>query len=581
MDERQRESVAIGLRSAQALVRLLDDVEQFALAEGALLHFERKRFDLLNTVDDCVQLLSPLAQHKKLHLAMDVAMDVPQFVLGDAVRVRQVLYNLVSNAIKFTDEGSVDIFVSLLSAESDEQSRLSKRPTNSLKIRFVVVDTGRGMSESVLKQHLFRPFLQSHGSADADTLEQRVSGVGLALCNALVEGMGGRLSVESKQGAGTTFECELRFGSVAPSAEERARDEARRALLQKSSISIVSANSMTCGAISRALEHYGASVATFSLALEAVDAARAGALRHRAPDLFVVDTDLPLQGAATLVRGLRETSALADARIVLLIAEETNRGETQLLPRVDALHVKPVRRTPLLRVIERELGRATARSDAPARSADAPGATASDSQPAPPADPQRRSTESTVVMSQSIDDAARLRILVADDDFVSSVALRRMLLRLCPSLEVTVVSDGAEAALVLESAPDAAADATLPKRSSHSNVVPAPCLLSTLRRPPMPSTSALQRARPTPLTRCSSVSASALPCDCKNGRNKCCFSTLSDIPRPVSTTTKRILREFVGRFDKRLCSSLSALNSDTNMSTEPSSVNLIALLTKL
>ncbi|MBN1630413.1 MAG: response regulator, partial [Thermoleophilia bacterium] len=190
LDAEQRDFAETVQSSAEALLTVIGDILDFSKVEAKKLDFENIDFDLRLTLEDMMALLAIRAHEKGLELAMLVEPDVPSSLKGDPGRLRQVLTNLVGNAIKFTEEGEVDVHV-ILESENDQGAVL----------RFVVSDTGVGIAAPLLDQ-LFSPFVQ----ADVSTTRRHGgTGLGLSIAKGLVEGMGGKMDAESTVGAGSTF----------------------------------------------------------------------------------------------------------------------------------------------------------------------------------------------------------------------------------------------------------------------------------------------------------------------------------------------------------------------------------------
>ena len=184
-------------RSAQLLLGIINDILDFSKIEAGKLDLECVDFDLADVMDNLANLVGLQAENKGLKLQFVEPPDLPARLVGDSLRLSQVLLNLGSNAVKFTDRGEV-----VVSVEEVE------RDINNVVLRFSVRDTGIGMTESQ-QQRLFRPFEQ------ADTSTSRRyggSGLGLAISRYLVERMGGEIDVESLPGAGSTFRFSVRFG---------------------------------------------------------------------------------------------------------------------------------------------------------------------------------------------------------------------------------------------------------------------------------------------------------------------------------------------------------------------------------
>jgi signal transduction histidine kinase/CheY-like chemotaxis protein len=197
LPKQQREYVGLISSSAESLLAIITDILDFSKIEAGKLHIDLHDFDLRDSIGNTLQTLGVRAQEKGIELAFQVQPDVPDCLVGDLGRVRQVLINLVGNAIKFTEEGEVVVDVQL-------ESRTDTQAT----LHFLVKDTGIGISPE--KQGaVFEYFTQAEGST---TRTHGGTGLGLTISQSLVELMGGRIWVESTPGAGSTFQFTVLFG---------------------------------------------------------------------------------------------------------------------------------------------------------------------------------------------------------------------------------------------------------------------------------------------------------------------------------------------------------------------------------
>ena len=177
--------------SGESLVRIINDILDFSKIEAGKLEIENIEYSIRDLIDECVALLSVLASDTPVRLIPHVYPDVPDVVTGDPTRVRQILVNLLSNAFKFTDSGSITLNVQYQSAAKH--------------LVFSVVDTGIGMSAEQ-QERLFQAFSQADSST---TRKYGGTGLGLAICKSLANMMGGDMGVESQQGQGSTFWCRV------------------------------------------------------------------------------------------------------------------------------------------------------------------------------------------------------------------------------------------------------------------------------------------------------------------------------------------------------------------------------------
>jgi signal transduction histidine kinase len=196
LSERQRWYVDILRSSSSVLESFVGDVLDYARLEAGRLHLHKKSFSLLASLSDVITVSSAAAREKGIDLSLDAGPEMTARVVGDPVRFRQVLLNLVGNAVKFTDQGSVTL-----------RAARTASATGALGIRIRVEDTGIGMTAEELER-IFQPFAQANGS-----IAERFggTGLGLAISRRLVEAMGGTIRVESRPGRGTAFTADLLF----------------------------------------------------------------------------------------------------------------------------------------------------------------------------------------------------------------------------------------------------------------------------------------------------------------------------------------------------------------------------------
>ncbi|MEZ4651791.1 MAG: ATP-binding protein [Candidatus Eisenbacteria bacterium] len=227
LDAEQRDFAETIASSAQSLLRVLNDVLDLSKVEAGRVELEKVGFDVRQLAGDVVTLLQVEARRKGLHIRTMVDARIPDTVVGDAIRLRQVLINLVGNAIKFTSEGGVELRVSLVDGvhgdfrNRDGQSRDSESrgiepgakratrdPHSSIQLAFEIEDTGIGIDE-VTRARLFQPFVQAD---DSITRRYGGTGLGLSISRALIGLMGGHLDVTSEPDHGSTFHFTIDLG---------------------------------------------------------------------------------------------------------------------------------------------------------------------------------------------------------------------------------------------------------------------------------------------------------------------------------------------------------------------------------
>ncbi|MFB9330754.1 ATP-binding protein [Paenibacillus aurantiacus] len=199
LSSEQRENLIIAKHSADTLLKVINDILDFSKFEAGKLMIEQVEFDLHRVMEKILKSHKRLAMEKGVELRSTIAANVPLRLFGDPLRIQQVINNLIDNAIKFTEEGTITITVSRYSAAEDKAALL-----------FTVTDTGIGLDEDE-KRLLFQPFSQIDGSF---TRRFGGTGLGLAICKQLVEMMDGRIWAEGEKGKGASFSFTVRLGVI-------------------------------------------------------------------------------------------------------------------------------------------------------------------------------------------------------------------------------------------------------------------------------------------------------------------------------------------------------------------------------
>jgi signal transduction histidine kinase/CheY-like chemotaxis protein len=293
--------------SAEALLDIINDVLDFSKIEAGATEIERAPFSPLSAVENAADILATTARTKGIALATYVAPDVPRWALGDAHRVRQVLLNLISNALKFTERGYVTV-----------RAVVERNITPEIAgVRFTVVDTGAGISvESA--ERLFQPFRQAEVGT---TRRYGGTGLGLSIAKRLVELMGGEIGLESVVGRGSTFWFTLpleRIEDDAATVEEERGVRGARVL-------VIDDEPTSRGVVEQYLLAWGAVATGTANAAHAHELARAAARRGAPHDVLVVAHGLALDAFATLAR-LRASGVAAPALFVSG-RDESGQGE--------------------------------------------------------------------------------------------------------------------------------------------------------------------------------------------------------------------------------------------------------------
>lgn len=288
--------------SSESLLTIINDILDFSKIESGNLELEAQAFDLRGCIEAALDLLAPKAAEKKLELAYQVEDDIPALLVGDVTRLRQVLVNLLGNAIKFTEQGEVVTQVKILSAP---ETTTSTRPW---QLHFAVRDTGIGIPVDRLAR-LFKPYSQ----ADASTARHfGGTGLGLTISRRLVELMGGKMWVESVAGKGSTFH----FTVMLPAAPQSVRSplEGPQPQLQGLRLLIVDDNPTNCRILTLQSGKWGMTARSAQSAQEALDWLRAG----EAFDLAILDMQMPEMDGLMLAAEIRKLPSCVMLPLVLL-----------------------------------------------------------------------------------------------------------------------------------------------------------------------------------------------------------------------------------------------------------------------
>jgi signal transduction histidine kinase/HPt (histidine-containing phosphotransfer) domain-containing protein len=287
--------------SSESLLVIINDILDFSKIEAGKMELDSRPFDLRVCVEETFDLMSAKAVEKNLDLVYQMDDEIPEKLAGDAMRLRQVLSNLLSNALKFTEHGDVFIQVKLLSAPPTDE-----KDSHSVALHFSVSDTGIGITPAKLSR-LFKPFMQ----ADVSTAKlYGGTGLGLAISKRLVELMGGKMWAESVPGQGSTFHFTANF-----LADPQPAREIRQPKLADLRILIVEDNASSRRAISAQTAKWGMISETAESPQEAIELIRRG----KQFDLAILDLELPGMDGIALAGEIRKLSGATMLPLVLLM----------------------------------------------------------------------------------------------------------------------------------------------------------------------------------------------------------------------------------------------------------------------
>ncbi len=344
LEEQQQHMVQTMRTSADALLEIINDILDFSKIEAGQLQTFATSFSPLETVEEVCELLAPQAHERELELICDIDASVPQHCGGDPLRLRQILVNLLGNAVKYTERGHVIVRAS------------ATKPVNAkIELRVEVEDTGLGIPEGHLET-IFEAFTQG------DTFETRKhggTGLGLAITRQLATLLGGHVGVTSKLGAGSKFWLTLPL--AVPEEAQPAADDFK---VDVSSVLVVQGNEPAAKAITKLLESGGVRVWVARTGHGAIDC--------MAIDKFsvvMIDELLPDMSGAELIDRIRSVQDLAAIPIVLMMSSKPSAAAAALSTRStsapDARLSKPLRRSRMRAAIDYALGRGGSADDQP------------------------------------------------------------------------------------------------------------------------------------------------------------------------------------------------------------------------
>ena len=411
LDSTQREYLNLVKTSASSLLSLLNDILDFSKIEAGKLDLESIEFNLRDNLEDTMKVLSLRAHEKNLELACLIANDAPERLRGDPTRLRQIVLNLVGNAIKFTSVGEVVVRVRPELADDDE-------PDDEPVLHFAVIDTGIGIPADK-QRSIFEEFTQADSST---TRKYGGTGLGLAITSRLVEMMGGRIWVESEPGRGSTFHFTARFSTrdLAPVRLETVDLK----LLDNLPVLVVDDNQTNRRVLQEMLRGWSMKPVLADGGRQGLELLRSAKVAGRPFTLVLLDAQMPEMDGFALAAEIKQDPHFASVNLVMLTSAGL-RGDAARCKElgIRAYLPKPVKHSELLACIRQCLGFQ---------------------------DHVRQPSELITVHSLR-EKRASLRILLAEDNTINQTLAVRLLERRGHSVVVAATGKAALHALALHS----------------------------------------------------------------------------------------------------------------------------------
>jgi signal transduction histidine kinase/CheY-like chemotaxis protein len=402
----QRDYLSTVKLSANSLLGVINDILDFSKIEAGRMDLDPVCFSLHNTLEESMKTLALPAHEKGLELLCDIKPAVPDLLIGDPVRLRQIVINLVNNGIKFTESGEVALEVALESGYGDQ-----------LLVHFIVRDTGIGIPKDKQKL-IFEAFAQADGSM---TRRFGGTGLGLTISARLAQAMGGNIWVESEPGKGSCFHFTARFGAAARSAPDSPADDSSFSGL---AVLIVDDNRTNRRILTEMLAMWKAKPTAAASAQEALSHMQRASKSGHPFGLVLTDAQMPDMDGFELAKTIKASPYLTRSVILMLTSGE-QRGDLARCRNlgVSEYVVKPIRRSELKSVILKALA-----------------------EHGPHGSVERRTIEPIKATASSVSwmrAVARRRILLAEDNLVN----QRLALRILEKAghQVVVASNGREA----------------------------------------------------------------------------------------------------------------------------------------
>lgn len=404
LDDKQKMFTNVIVKSGAALLTIINDILDFSKIDAGQLKLDPKPFCLAEAIEDVAALMLSGAAEKDLELIVRIDPDLPTMLVGDAGRLRQVVTNLIGNAVKFTDRGHVYVNVENRTREIDRSGNAG--------LKISIEDTGIGIPPEKCRR-VFEKFSQIDTSS---TRKHEGTGLGLAIASSLVRMMGGRIELKSEEGVGSTFWFEIDL----PVSEQQMRGAPVPQDVTGARILVVDDNAVNRSILTEQMAAWRFDSAAAVSGAEAMKVLEAAAARDITIDCIVLDYHMPGMNGAELVKSMRHDRRFRDIPVVMLTSvDQMEGGKTFSSLGIEAHLTKPARSSRLLETIIAVL---TDQDGDPARRVDA-GAGAGEGA----GEPGRRDARHTGPGAQEPEHRDGIDVLVCEDNDVNQIVFTQIL----------------------------------------------------------------------------------------------------------------------------------------------------------
>jgi PAS domain S-box-containing protein len=437
LDKKQKMFIDVIVKSGHALVTIINDILDFSKIDSGQLELDPMPFSLSEAVEDVATLISTRVKEKDLELAVRIQPDLPESFVGDVGRIRQIITNLVGNAVKFTDQGHVLIDISGAVAEADDAGKA----TAALLVK--VEDTGIGIPQDQADK-VFQKFSQVDGSS---TRKHEGTGLGLTISKMLVEKMGGEIGVESEPGKGSTFWFTLPL----PVHGNTTRKKRVPIDVSGARVLVIDDNEVNRAVLLEQLGSWEFDATATPTGREGITVLHYAARMNRPVDLVILDYQMPDMDGSAVARAIRASEDIGETPIVLLTSVDNASDSKQFRELgIQAHLIKPARSSALLEAVIGVLqeARGIAQTEDDILFEDNPPEAVEPPSPLDSGDTELFASKEPAATPEKDEPVAQghdgaLTILVAEDNEVNQIVIEQILAD--TDYTYTIVGDGAQA----------------------------------------------------------------------------------------------------------------------------------------